>query len=188
MKNKSRGRLISLLIISAILLLAVFTLCNGARWLYPLKYEGLVQEYSQKYGLDPFLVLAVIKAESSFRHNAVSHKNARGLMQITEGTGKWGADKLGLKEFSAERLFEPEVNIHIGCWYLSALYSQFGDTDLVLAAYNAGSGNVTRWLGDDELSADGKSLDRIPFKETENYIRRVKNSYAIYKRLYENTF
>lgn len=188
MKSRKRSRIITLFAILAVFLLAVFILYNAGRTLYPLKYEELVEKYSKRYDLDPFLVLAVIKVESSFRHNAVSHKNARGLMQITEGTGGWGADKLGLKDYSTEKLFDPDVNINIGCWYLSSLYDQFGDTDLVLAAYNAGSGNVTKWLGNSELSADGKTLDRIPFRETERYIRKVKNSYTIYKKLYENEF
>jgi soluble lytic murein transglycosylase len=65
---------------------------------------------------------------------------------------------------------------------------EFGDTDLVLAAYNAGSGNVSKWLADSELSPDGKVLDRVPFKETEKYIKKVRNSYIIYKKLYENEF
>jgi soluble lytic murein transglycosylase len=188
LKSSSRSRKITLFSILLVFLLTAFILYFAGRSLYPLKYDDLVEKYSKRYDLDPFLVMAVIKVESSFRHNAVSHKNARGLMQITEGTGKWGADKLGLKDYSAEKLFEPEANIQIGCWYLNSLYKQFGDTDLVLAAYNAGSGNVTKWLGDDELSSDGKALDRIPFKETEKYIRKVKNSYIIYKKLYENRF
>lgn len=188
MKRSGTDRLPTFLSILAIFLLTVLTLYIAGKSLYPLKYEDLVEKYSKRYDLDPFLVLAVIKVESGFRYNAVSHKNARGLMQITEGTGKWGADKLGLKDYSAEKLFDPEANIHIGCWYLNSLYKQFGDTELVLAAYNAGSGNVTKWLGDDELSPDGKTLDRIPYKETEKYIRKVKNSYTIYKKLYENRF
>ncbi len=188
LKNKSSNRFISLLAIIATLILTIFILYNAGRSLYPLKYEELIKEYSEMYDLDPFLVLSVIKVESSFRHNAVSHKNARGLMQITEGTGAWGAERLGMEGFSPEKLYEPEANIHIGCWYLATLYREFGETNLVLAAYNAGSGNVTKWLADPGLSADGKALDRIPFNETEKYIKKVHNSYLIYKKLYENDF
>ncbi len=184
----NKKRLISIFFIFLILILLTILLHNVSRTMYPLKYEELVAEYSERYDLDPFLVMAVIRTESSFRHNAVSKKNARGLMQITEGTGKWGADKLGVDGYTAEKLFEPELNIHIGCWYLSTLYSEFGDTELVLAAYNAGSGNVSKWLGDSEMSLDGETLDKIPFKETENYIKKVKNSYVMYKKLYENEF
>jgi soluble lytic murein transglycosylase len=188
LKSRKKSTIGRLFVILAVFLSAVFILYNAGRSLYPLKYEDLVEKYSKRYDLDPFLVMAVIKVESSFRYNAVSQKNARGLMQITEGTGRWGADKLGMKDYSAEMLFEPEANIHIGCWYLNSLYRQFGDTDLVLAAYNAGSGNVSKWLSDKDLSSDGRVLDRIPFRETERYIKKVKNSYIIYKKLYENKF
>lgn len=173
-----------------LILFAVTTLLldNAGRALYPLKYRDVIEKYSQKYEVDPYLVLAVIKVESSFRHKAVSPKNARGLMQITEKTGKWGAEQIGFRSYTEDMLYDPECNIQIGCWYLSRLYHEFGDTDLVIAAYNAGSGNVARWLKDKELSVTGKSLDKIPFPETEKYLKKVKNSYEIYKKLYKNAF
>lgn len=188
LKSNNKKRFITVFLICVILILTIFALYNAGRSMYPLRYEKLVAEYSGRYNLDPFLVLAVIRAESSFRRNAVSHKSARGLMQITEGTGKWGAEKIGITGYSTEMLFEPETNIHIGCWYLSTLYKEFGDTDLVLAAYNAGSGNVSKWLANDKLSSDGKALDDIPFTETKKYVDKVKNGYIIYKKLYENEF
>lgn len=188
MTGKNRKKLIAAVVL-AILFISVFLFADdAARVLYPLKYRELVKKYSEHYNLDPFLVLAVIKAESSFRNTAVSHKNARGLMQITENTGKWSAEKIGMESFTADMLFDPEININIGCWYLSRLYDQFGDTDLVLAAYNAGSGNVSRWLEDRELSPSGRTLDKIPYKETEKYLKKVRNSYLIYKKLYEKEF
>ena len=162
---------------------------NAGRLLYPVKYIDFVRHYSQKYDIDPYLVMAIIKTESSFKPDAVSPKNARGLMQISERTGRWGAERLKLDNYSNESLFSPEINIFIGCWYLSVLYGEFGNNDeLVLAAYNGGSGNVTQWLKDPDLSPDGKSLDKIPFKETEQYLKKVKNSHKIYKKLYENIF
>jgi soluble lytic murein transglycosylase len=148
----------------------------------------LISEFSEKYSLDPYLVTAVINAESNFRPDAVSHANARGLMQISVKTGKWAAGKLGMKNYGSDDLFEPETNIQIGCWYLSSLYEEFGDMDLALAAYNGGSGNVSQWLRDKSLSPDGKTLERIPFPETEQYIKKVKKNYSVYKRLYENQF
>lgn len=183
---KKRLRLIILFVV--ILVTIVLVLDNAAMLLYPVKYRDLVQQYSKKYNVDPYLVLAVIKVESNFRPEAVSPKNARGLMQISEITGKWGADVLQLNDYVKEQLFDPETNIYIGCWYISVLYGEFSNTELVLAAYNGGSGNVAQWLKDSSLSATGKSLDRIPFKETEQYLKKVKNSYNIYKRLYENEF
>jgi len=186
--GKRKIKLITVVIMAVVFAATMLFADDVARIFYPLKYRDLVIKYSERYNLDPYLVLAVIKAESSFRHTAVSRKNARGLMQITEGTGKWSAEKIGLKDYTTDMLFDPEVNINIGCWYLSWLYDEFGDTDLVLAAYNAGSGNVTKWLNDRELSSTGRSLDRIPFRETEKYLKKVRNSYMIYKKLYENEF
>lgn len=188
LKKHIKKRLQFIILFIVILITIVFVLDNAAMLLYPAKYRNLVQQYSNEYNVDPYLVLAIIKVESNFKPNAVSHKDARGLMQISEKTGNWGADKLGISEYMNEKLFDPEINIYIGCWYLSVLYGEFGDTDLVLAAYNGGSGNVTQWLKDRSLSASGKSLDRIPFKETDQYLKKVKNSYRIYKKLYEYEF
>ncbi len=172
--------------IAVILIVIILILDNVAMSIYPVKYKNLVSKYSELYELDPYLVFSIIKVESSFIPDAVSSKNARGLMQITEKTGNWGAEQLKLTNYSSNELFEPETNIKIGCWYLSVLYNEFGSTDLVLAAYNGGSGNVSKWLKDTNFSQDGKSLSRIPFKETDKYVKKVKNCYEIYKRLYES--
>lgn len=188
MKRYIKKRLKYIFLFAVIIIMAIFILDNAAMLIYPVKYRDLVQHYSERYDLDPYLVLAIIKVESNFKPKAVSPKKARGLMQISEKTGRWGAEKLQLTDYVSEELFDPEINIYIGCWYLSVLYEEFGDTDLVLAAYNGGSGNVTQWLKDSSLSATGKSLDRIPFKETELYLKKVKNSCEIYKKLYENGF
>jgi len=185
-KVKKRIRLVFLFLAASIAI--IFILDNAAMRLYPVKYSDIVQMYSQEYELDPLLVFAIIKVESNFAPDAVSPKNARGLMQIIEKTGNWGAQKLDIANYNSGMLFIPETNIRIGCWYLSTLYDEFGDTDLVLAAYNGGSGNVSQWLGDSRYSVSGKSLDLIPFKETELYLKKVKNSYKIYKKLYENQF
>ncbi len=180
--------IIVLLVLLVFLATFVFAMYNIARRIYPLEYTDIIEKYSSQYDLDPYLVLAVIRVESRFIPDAVSHKNARGLMQITEKTGEWAADKLQLVDYTQEKLFDPETNIRIGCWYLNTLFHEFTDTDLMLAAYNGGSGNVSKWLKDTDYSKDGKSLDNIPFKETEKYIIKVKDSYTIYKKLYGNAF
>lgn len=187
--KKASVRIKKFLFLAAVLILVIIVLENAAKAVYPVKYRDYVVKYSEQYGLDPLLVFSVIKVESSFQPNAVSPRKAKGLMQVSDKTGKWAAEKIGIKDYTTEKLFEPEVNIMIGCWYLKALLQQFEqDQDAALAAYNAGSGNVRQWLYDRSLSSDGKRLDKIPFKETERYLKRVKNYYSIYKKLYENNF
>lgn len=152
---------------------------------YPIKYSQYVNKYADEFGLDPWLVLSVIRVESKFDEQARSNKDARGLMQITPQTGEWAADKLNLENFDAQKLYDPETNIRIGCWYLDNLRTEFdNELELVVAAYNGGSGNVTKWLKDSNYSDDGKSLKKIPFEETKNYVERVFNSYEKYKEIY----
>lgn len=167
------------------LVLTVFISFNVLKLFYPLKYDNYVEKYSQMYNLDKYLVMSVIKAESNFNKDAVSSKGARGLMQITPSTGEWIAEQMNLIEFSADKLSDPELNIFMGCWYLDNLRKEFNDNYiLILSAYNAGRGNVNKWLKNDEFSYDGKNLDYIPFRETELYIKKIRLNYNIYKYLY----
>lgn len=153
--------------------------------MYPIEYKKYVDKYSEEYNLDPFLVLSIIKVESKFDEKATSNKDARGLMQVTPKTGEWAAEKIGIEGFESEQLYDPETNIKIGCWYLDNLRTQFdSNLQLIVAAYNGGSGNVTKWLADSEYSDDGKILKKIPFEETENYVTRVFSSYEKYKKIY----
>ncbi len=147
--------------------------------IYPLDFKDEIKMYSEEYALDPYFVSSVIRAESSFDETAVSYRGAVGLMQIMPDTGAWAAEKIGIAEFSQDMLFQPDVNIRIGCWYLRHLSDMFkGDQNKVMAAYNAGPSNVKEWAGDDELGD-------IPFAETENYLIRVTRNYQIYKGLYD---
>jgi soluble lytic murein transglycosylase len=123
--------------------------------------------------------------ESRFMPDAVSNKDAKGLMQILPSTARWAAEKMGIMDFEEAMLMDSEINIRIGCWYLGFLASQFPDNwELVLASYNGGIGNVRKWLSNKEYSRDGQRLDHIPFQETRNYVVRVLEAYEIYKGLY----
>lgn len=154
---------------------------------YPLDYKEYIYQYSNENSIDPFLVASIINVESRYRKEAISPKDARGLMQIAEQTGQWASEELKLKDYTKESLFDPKTNIKIGTWYLNKLEKEFSSNqDLILAAYNGGSGNVNKWLKDKEYSKDGESLDKIPFKETENYLKKVKNNYKIYKKIYKD--
>ncbi|MDZ5252937.1 lytic transglycosylase domain-containing protein [Clostridium sp. LIBA-8841] len=172
-----------------IIVLAIYLLFLGSGYIlrnvvFPLKYMNYVERYSKEYDLDPYFVLAVMKAESNFNEEAKSNKDARGLMQITTSTGKWIAEQQGIIDFNTDLLSEPEVNIRFGCWYLNNLHEEFNNWDLVIAAYNAGRGRVQEWLSSNEHSNDGKNLTYIPFKETDKYVKKVNVYYNIYRSLY----
>ncbi|MGH4139252.1 lytic transglycosylase domain-containing protein [Clostridium sp.] len=156
---------------------------------YPIKYEANIVKYSQRYEVDPCLIAAVIKAESNFDGNAVSNRGAYGLMQIMPDTGLWIASNMELKGYKVEKLYDNEINIAMGCWYINNLNTEFdGNIDLVLAAYNGGRGNVQKWLKDKQYSDDGKKINNIPFEETDKYVKKVKTNYNIYLKLYGNRF
>lgn len=182
MELKKLFKLVCILIVVMILInVSMFF----AKKVYPLKYSENIFYYSNKYNLDPYLVAAIIKAESNCNSNAVSSKNALGLMQITPETGKWIAGQIKIKDFNIKRLYEPELNISMGCWYLDNLRYEFKDIELVIAAYNAGRGNVQKWLKNSNHSKDGRNLYNIPFEETDKYVKKVKVNYKIYKFLYD---
>ena len=170
-------------------IIAIVILIGGKyiikNYIYPYNYSEILNKYSYEYDLDPLLVLSVIKTESNFNIESESIKGAKGLMQIMDSTGEWIAEKLEVDNFNPNMLYEPEINIRFGCWYLNNLLMEFGDLSLALAAYNGGSGNVTKWLNDPEYSSDGENLTYIPFKETKKYVDKVSTRYNIYKFLYE---
>ena len=156
---------------------------------YPMSYKNSINIYSKQFNVDPYLVAAIINVESSYDKTAISNKEARGLMQISPTTGQWAAGDLSIEDFSLDLLFEPEINIMVGTWYLNMLSKEFDNNiQLVLAAYNGGSGNVTKWLENDEYCEDGISLKKIPFKETRDYVEKVLKNYKVYKTLYRDEF
>ncbi len=172
--------LILCIILAFILIKPGYTLLMKA--LYPLRYDEHILTYSSKYDLDKYLVMALIKAESNYIYDAHSGV-ARGLMQITDETADWIATKLSLESFD---ILDPETNINMGCFYLSYLLDYYRDNEqLALASYNAGMGNVNKWLSDKEYSQSGETLDNIPFLETRQYIEKIEKNKEIYIKLYE---
>lgn len=155
--------------------------------LYPIGYKDIINKYSQEYKVDPFLVAAIINVESKYNKDAISNKDARGLMQIMPSTGDWAAEVLKLERYNHKLLHEPDINIKLGTWYISQLKKEFNNNmDLVYAAYNAGSGNVGKWLQDKTYSNDGKRLEDIPFNQTKDYVKKVNFNYNVYKIVYHN--
>lgn len=178
------------LIAAIFFMLLIFLIFNLVlRTMYPVNYKDYISKYSKTYNLDPRLVSAIIKVESGYDVKAKSHKNARGLMQISPTTGEWASRELNISDFTLEKLYDPEKNIMIGCWYLDILRQEFNnDLQLILAAYNGGSGNVTKWLNNKHYSKNGKTLDVIPFKETKDYVDKVMKNYKMYKKIYDEDY
>ncbi len=178
--KKLRKYIIAIIILTVLIYSAV----NTAYFLYPKKYETIVMKYSEKYQLSPYLVWAIIKTESNYNENARSHKDAIGLMQIRPGTGEWLAKKLNIENYTTEKLYDTDINIQIGCWYIKNLIEQYNNIDTALAAYNGGSGNVSKWLVNPEYSDDGVNIKNIPFGETKRYVEKIKINKKIYEFLY----
>ena len=183
LRERQKHRRLLILVLLLIVLFSGFAAgVHVTRRIFPIKYTDIIEHYAAKYDLPPELIYAIIRAESSFNRYAVSHAGASGLMQIMEPTGNWAADLIGLTDFDYGRIFEPQLNIHIGTWYISRLIRQFGgNLDTALAAYNAGSGNVSSWLS--EQGSTDNSLEYIPFGETRNYVSRVRLYQDIYRIL-----
>ena len=183
-------RLIALLTLAVIVVTAigVYALQEEPGWYirarYPLNYESIIRAHADNYGLDPALVAAVIYTESSFDANATSAAGARGLMQLLPQTAQGIADRTGGKGFVVADLYDPEINIRYGSWYFSHLRDKYANhpqaTDLALAAYNAGQGNVDAWVA---ATSVGEPVE-IRFQETRAYIAKVKHIKQLYQRGY----
>ncbi len=192
MRTKKRIIEVMALIIAIALALSGLGYAYQRYWktVYPNEYEELVLACAEQHGLSPSLVMGVIHAESGFDSEARSNAGALGLMQITEDTFSWAQARMKddqLTELTADMLLDPEISIQFGTFILKLLKNEFSDEDTVLAAYNAGIGRVRGWLKDARYSDDGVHLKDIPFKETKNYVKRVRNAQEIYKKLYQYT-
>jgi peptidoglycan lytic transglycosylase len=142
---------------------------------YPLKYEQIVRGHARNYQLDPALLAAVIYQESRFRSDAKSSSGAIGLMQLQPETAKGIAIRTGGSRFQTSDLYDPEINVRYGSWYLRHLLDKYDDEKTALAAYNAGQRNVDTWR------AQGKG---IQFSETRAYVDRVEELKGIYHDAY----
>lgn len=159
-----------------VMLLAII-LVLGIRfinYIFPIEYENIIQKCAEKYNVEKSLIFAVINAESRFDGNAVSNKGAKGLMQIMPDTAIWIAEKAKIDGITKENYYEVENNINLGVWYLSYFLEKYNSKNLALASYNAGRGNVLKWLNDKRYSNDGKTLHTIPFGETDRYIKKIQ--------------
>jgi soluble lytic murein transglycosylase len=146
-----------------------------ARLWYPLRYESIVRGHARNYDLDAAFLAAVIEQESKFNADARSSAGAIGLMQLQPATAKGIALRTGGTKFVLSDLYDPELNVRYGAWYLHHLMAKYGDERLALAAYNAGQRNVDRW----RAAGEG-----VQFPETRAYIDKVEHLKTIYRRAY----
>lgn len=152
---------------------------------YPIKYQEYVERYAEEFSLDKNLVYAIIKTESNFKENAVSSVGAKGLMQMMEKTALECNKKGEFGYNIPEDLYNPEANIRLGCYYIGSLIDHYKDTQLAVMAYNAGTGNVSKWLKDEEISDGEGGILEIPYKETRNYVKKVFGTFEMYNRIYK---
>lgn len=158
-------------------LLVVFTVVVGAyKVAYPYKYYAQIERYATEYSVDKYLVLALIKTESGYNENAVSKKGAVGLMQIMPTTAEFIAQKLGDKDFKAEKLFEPTLNIRYGIYYLSYLFARFETEEQVLFAYNAGEGTLKTSLSENSFE---QTLN--DYQSVKSYLEKIEKDKKAYK-------
>jgi soluble lytic murein transglycosylase len=151
---------------------------------YPFPYLKEIEYWSQQRQLNPLLVTALIRQESRFQPKIKSVANATGLMQVLPDTAKWIAPQI--KEDSKKiNLEDPNENIMLGTWYLDHTHQQYGNNSLLaIASYNAGPGNVAKWLQSIPTQDPDEFVEVIPFDETKNYVRQVFGNYWNYLRLY----
>ncbi|HXH25368.1 MAG TPA: lytic transglycosylase domain-containing protein, partial [Vicinamibacterales bacterium] len=152
--------------------------------LYPLGWRDDVEAAAGQTGLDPFLVAAVVREESSYYPRAVSRAGARGLMQLMPSTARPLAEGRGLAFADGDLLDDPRLNIEMGANYLATLLREFGDPRIALAAYNAGPGRVRGWLKARRATDLEAWVEMIPFDETRAYVKRVMHSWQEYRRIY----
>ncbi|MDF2962374.1 MAG: lytic transglycosylase [Paenibacillus sp.] len=179
-----KKRVFALFLIAFIIFMFLSSSMVG-RILYPIHFQEDIRANSDKYGLDPFLIAAIMRVESNFQVDIESKKGAFGLMQLMPDTSEWIVEMAHFSPGYKDNLHNPAVSIQLGSWYLNWLHKQFkGNTVAVIAGYNAGQGNVNRWLQNKDWDGTLEHADSIPFGETRHYIQRVLYYYNKYHELY----
>lgn len=176
--------LLTIRAMAVVLIAVLFLTRTPEKIMYPKLHWDKVEQYADAFGIDPYLVMALIKVESNYRPSAVSKSGAIGLMQIMPDTGAWAAQMLGAGSYYDDRLKEPDFNIMIGSWYMAHMLSLYNDPTVAVAAYNAGRGNVDRWLADGTWSGAAEAASDVPYKETREFIKKVMRAWEMYSDIY----
>ncbi|NIK76974.1 soluble lytic murein transglycosylase [Paenibacillus castaneae] len=185
MKILLKKRVLLVLLLGLIAILFLKSNWLGT-WMYPVYYKQDIRVSASNYGVEPHLVAAIIRSETNYRTGKDSKKGALGLMQIMPDTANWVVQKAGFKEVTEDMLRNrADVSIEVGSWYLKSLHQQFDQNQIAaIAAYNAGPGNVRKWLDSGVWDGKLETVSRIPFGETRHYVQRVIYYYNKYKDLY----
>jgi soluble lytic murein transglycosylase len=176
-------------VLTLLLMLLLGILFYQSNWvgkmMYPIKYRELIEANAIKFGVDPLLIAAIVRVESNYKPKLISVKGAIGLMQLMPDTADWIIRMEGFSSSMKESLHDPKTNIMIGAKYIDILNHQFNNNlPEVLAAYNAGPGNVTKWRESNIWDGKLESIDKINFWETRKYVDRVVYYYTKYQNIY----
>lgn len=154
------------------------------RVVYPFPFREMVAREAAEWGIDPIMMAALIRQESAFKEDIVSHAGAMGLMQVMPPTGRELAGRHGPEGFQPEALRTAEVNLHLGSAFFLDMSRRYGDLPLVLSAYNAGPTRASRWRNYPEAGDWLRFTERVPFDETRGYIKNVTRNLGVYRILY----
>lgn len=153
---------------------------------YPQKYSESVEKWAAEYQIDPNILYAVIRTESSFNPQAESNVGARGLMQMTEETFHWIKSKIASQEpLDFDSLYDPDTSIRFGAYFMDQCMERYnGDLSTAAAAYHSGWGTVDKLLDDAAYTSDGITLSEYPYPQMNRYVYKINRSYQKYVSLY----
>jgi soluble lytic murein transglycosylase len=155
------------------------------RWIYPLAYEDYILDSAEDMDVDPYLIMAIIRVETKFELDQESRVGAQGLMQLMPETVDEIVRKGKFSPTFRDYVHDPAINIRMGSWYIAALMREFkGNKIAVMAAYNAGPGNVHKWMNTNVWDGKKETIHKIPYGETRHYIQRVSWYYDKYRQVY----
>ncbi|MFS0723169.1 lytic transglycosylase domain-containing protein [Paenibacillus sp. 1P07SE] len=154
--------------------------------MYPIHYREDIRASASNYKVDPYLLAAIIRSETNYQTGRESSKGALGIMQIMPDTADWIIDQANFTSVTMDDIHHrADVSIEMGSWYIHSLSKQFDqNTIAAVAAYNAGPGNVKRWMSEQVWDGTLDQLSDVPFGETRHYVKRVFYYYEKYKSLY----
>lgn len=180
-----KKRVLLLLLVSFVALL--FLNSNWMTWIYPIYYKDEIRKHADHYNVDPFLVASIIRVETNYKPGKESKRGALGIMQLMPDTANWAMEMAKLPSVTMDSVkHEAGANIQLGTWYIKRLHEEMdGNPVAVIAAYNAGPGNVRSWIRKGLWDGTFDNVKNIPVGETRHYVQRVIYYYNQYTEVYD---